>query len=57
MGTAGFQGYLTGIRMTRVAAVQRDVPQGHSVWLDGERLGSARTVSIRVEPDALRIVV
>jgi len=46
-----------GIRMTRVAAVQRDVPKGHSVWLDGERLGSARTVSIRVEPDALRIVV
>jgi hypothetical protein len=46
-----------GIHMTRVAAVQRDVPRGHSVWLDGERLGSARTVSIRVEPDALRIVV
>ena len=46
-----------GIRMTRVAAVQRDVPTGHSVWLDGERLGSARAVSIRVEPDALRIVV
>jgi hypothetical protein len=45
------------IRMGRADAVQRDVPAGHHVWLDGERIDAARTVSIRVEPDALRIVV
>jgi hypothetical protein len=46
-----------GIRITRDDAVQRDVPKGHSVWLDGERLGPAKTVSVRLEPDAVRIVV
>ena len=46
-----------GIRITRESALQRDLPAGHRVWLDGERLGPARTLSIRVEPDALRIVV
>jgi len=46
-----------GIRIRRADAVQRDLPKGHAVWLDGERLGPAKTLSIRVEPDALRIVV
>jgi YegS C-terminal NAD kinase beta sandwich-like domain len=46
-----------GIEVRRADAVQRDIPKGHSVWLDGERLGPAGAVSIRVEPDALRIVV
>jgi hypothetical protein len=46
-----------GIRITRDDAVQRDVPKGHSVWLDGERLGPAKTVSVRLEPDAVRVVV
>lgn len=46
-----------GIRISRADAAQRDVPTGQSVWLDGERLGRARTISIRLEPDALRIVV
>jgi hypothetical protein len=27
------------------------------VWLDGEDVGTARSLSIRVEPDALRCVV
>jgi hypothetical protein len=47
----------SGIRVRRAEAVQRDVPKGQAVWLDGERLGSCRAISIRVEPDALRIVV
>jgi hypothetical protein len=46
-----------GIRITRADAVQRDVPKGQSVWLDGERAGPARSVSIRLEPDVLRVVV
>lgn len=45
------------ITIRRAAAVQHDLPAGHAVWLDGERVGPARTLSIRVEPDALRIVV
>jgi hypothetical protein len=46
-----------GIRIARADAVQHDVPKGHGVWLDGERLGPAKALSIRLEPDALRIVV
>jgi hypothetical protein len=46
-----------GITVRRADAVQRDVPRGQAVWLDGERLGPAKTVSVRLEPDALRIVV
>ena len=46
-----------GISVRRADAIQRDVPKGQAVWLDGERLGGFRAVSIRVEPDALRIVV
>jgi diacylglycerol kinase family enzyme len=45
------------IRIRRVEAVQHDVPKGHAVWLDGERLGPARGLAIRVESDALRVVV
>jgi len=45
------------ITIRRAAAVQRDLPAGHVVWLDGERVGPARTLSIRLEADALRIVV
>ena len=44
------------IKERRVSAVQVDVG-GLDVWLDGERLGPARSLSIRVEPDALRCVV
>ncbi len=46
-----------GIAIRRADAVQHDIPKGHGVWLDGVRLGVAKAVSIRVEPDALRIVV
>jgi hypothetical protein len=45
-----------GIETRQVAAVQWDVPD-LDVWLDGERVGRARTLSIRVEPDAMTCVV
>lgn len=40
-----------------VSAVQIDLDPGTRVWLDGEPLGAARHLAIRVEPDALRCVV
>ena len=45
-----------GIIEARVAAVQWDV-EGVDVWLDGERLGPAHSLSIRIEPDAITCVV
>ncbi len=46
-----------GITERHVAAVQLDLEGGSHVWLDGEDLGPARSLSIRVEPDALSCVV
>jgi hypothetical protein len=46
-----------GIVSRRVPAVQWDVPPGASVELDGVSLGRVRTLSVRVEPDALTCVV
>jgi len=45
------------IRQRRVGAAQFDVPHGATVWIDGRRAGRARTVSVRLEPDALVGVV
>ena len=46
-----------GISERRVKAVQLDLAPGTAVWLDGERVGEARALSIRVAPDALTVVV
>lgn len=46
-----------GITERRVKAVQLDLDRGTAVWLDGERLGPARALSIRIVPDALTVVV
>jgi len=46
-----------GIRAQRVAAAQLDLRPALDVWLDGERVGRAEHLSIRVEPDALLVVV
>lgn len=46
-----------GISERRVKAVQLDLAAGTSVWLDGERIGEARALSIRVVPDALTVVI
>ena len=45
------------IEVQRVPAVQVEFDRPTPVWLDGERVGSARTLSIRTEPDALTCVV
>jgi hypothetical protein len=46
-----------GIAERRVAALQVDLAPATPVWLDGERLAPGRTLSIRLEPDALLCVV
>jgi len=46
-----------GIKVRRAAAVQFDLDKPMSVWLDGEVVDRGRTLSIRVEPDALLVVV
>jgi diacylglycerol kinase family enzyme len=46
-----------GIAERRVKAVQLDLAPGTRVWLDGECVGPARTLSIRAVPDALVVHV
>ena len=46
-----------GIEERRVTAVQIDLARPTAVELDGEPVGTARQLSIRVEPDGLRCVV
>jgi hypothetical protein len=46
-----------GIRQERVSALQLDLDRPTPVWLDGERVAAARTISVRLEPDALTVVV
>jgi YegS C-terminal NAD kinase beta sandwich-like domain len=46
-----------GIRIRREAATQAELPPGTRVWLDAEGLGPARSLSVRIEPDALLVVV
>jgi len=46
-----------GIAVSRVAALQLEFDRPTPVWLDGERVGTARTLSIRIEADALTCVV
>lgn len=46
-----------GIRTTRETDVVLDLPSPRRVWLDGVLAGTARRVTVRVEPDAVRIVV
>lgn len=45
------------LRTSRTAAIQLDLDPSLDVWLDGEKVGRASALSIRVEPDALTVVV
>ncbi len=45
------------IAQSRRPAVQVEFDTPTPVWLDGERIGTAKTLSVRVEPDALICVV
>ena len=46
-----------GIKERRAQAVQVTLPRSLPVVLDGERVGEGRHLSVRVEPDALTVVV
>ncbi len=46
-----------GITERRVHSLQCDFARPLDIWLDGSRVGRARTLSLRVEPDALTCVV
>lgn len=46
-----------GIRVARVAATQIDLGRPTPIRLDGEPVGTASTLSIRIEPDAWTAVV
>jgi diacylglycerol kinase family enzyme len=46
-----------GIAQSRVAALQVELDRPTPVWLDGERVAVARTLSIRVERNAFLAVV
>jgi diacylglycerol kinase family enzyme len=45
------------VAVQRRPAVQVDLDGPTPVWLDGEQVGRARRLSVRVEPDALTCVV
>lgn len=45
------------ITMRRVPAAQLHVDRPMPVWLDGQRSGAFRDISMRVEPDAFTVVV
>jgi hypothetical protein len=46
-----------GITQRRVAAVQFEFPKPTTIELDGEAVAQARALSVRLEPDALKVVV
>ena len=46
-----------GIQERHVSSHQVELAKPTPVWLDGDLLGDARTLSLRVEPDALLCVV
>lgn len=45
------------LRLRRVPSLQLELPKPAPVRIDGRRVGSFRTFSLRVEPDALTVVV
>ncbi|MCU1498295.1 MAG: hypothetical protein JWM47_2248, partial [Acidimicrobiales bacterium] len=46
-----------GIAQRRVPAVQLTFERPMPVWLDGQRVGTASNLSVRIEPDAFTSVV
>lgn len=46
-----------GISQRRVAATQFEFASPMPIWLDGERVASARQLSVRIEPDAAVCIV
>lgn len=58
-GRLGHGEYLPHPRITerRTAAIQIELDRPRPVYLDGAPWGEARTIALRVEPDALTVVV
>lgn len=46
-----------GVTQRRVDAVQLEFARPTPVWLDGDRVGTATNLSVRVEPDAFACVI
>lgn len=46
-----------GVKESRGAALQFELAKALPVWIDGERVDGGRVFAVRVEPDALRVVV
>jgi hypothetical protein len=46
-----------GIAQRRTSAIQVELDRPLGVWLDGERIGTGRVLSVRLHPDAVRVVV
>ena len=46
-----------GISVRRVPSIQLDLDPALDIWLDGVRVGRGTSVVVRVEPDALTVVV
>jgi diacylglycerol kinase family enzyme len=46
-----------GIGERRTAAIQIELERPLAIELDGQRVGKARKLSVRVEPEAVRVVV
>jgi hypothetical protein len=46
-----------GIKERRTSATQVELDRPLGVWLDGERVGRGRVLSVRLQPDAVRVVV
>jgi hypothetical protein len=45
------------IRIERTAATVIELGRSTGVWIDGRRAGTARRLTLRVQPDALRVTV
>jgi diacylglycerol kinase family enzyme len=45
------------LRTVRVAELDLELPRSRRVWLDGELVGRGRRLTVRVETDALRVVI
>lgn len=45
------------IKERRTNAIQAELERPLGVWLDGERIGDGRVLSVRLQPDAVRVVV
>ncbi|CAN5589673.1 hypothetical protein BH24ACT4_BH24ACT4_26810 [soil metagenome] len=46
-----------GITQRRITAWTEELDHPTPAWLDGERVAEARTIAVRVEPDAVQVAI